>query len=66
MRRDDDVLADDGQDRHLLSLKNLVDNDAVVPYPPLCDIKGSYTAQFEHTIILKPTAKEVVSRGDDF
>ena len=22
-------------------------------YPPLCDIKGSYTAQFEHTLVLK-------------
>ena len=35
-------------------------------YPPLCDIKGCYTAQFEHTIILRPTCKEVVSRGDDY
>lgn len=24
------------------------------------------TAQFEHTIILRPTCKEVVSRGDDY
>ncbi|TPX46050.1 hypothetical protein SeLEV6574_g03458 [Synchytrium endobioticum] len=52
--------------RYLLALKNLVDSGAVTAYPPLCDIKGSYTAQFEHTIILRPTCKEVVSRGDDF
>jgi methionyl aminopeptidase len=35
-------------------------------YPPLCDIKGSYTAQYEHTIYLHPTRKEVLSRGDDY
>lgn len=35
-------------------------------YPPLCDVKGSYTAQFEHTIVLRPTCKEVISRGDDY
>lgn len=36
------------------------------PYPPLCDTKGCYTAQYEHTIIMRPTCKEVVSRGDDY
>lgn len=36
------------------------------PYPPLCDVKGSYVAQFEHTILLRPTCKEVISRGDDY
>ena len=35
-------------------------------YPPLCDIRGSYTAQLEHTILLRPTCKEVISRGDDY
>lgn len=35
-------------------------------YPPLCDVKGSYTAQFEHTIVLRPTCKEIISRGDDY
>ncbi|KAK9491969.1 peptidase M24, structural domain-containing protein [Lipomyces doorenjongii] len=30
------------------------------------DVKGSKTAQYEHTILLRPTVKEVVSRGDDF
>jgi hypothetical protein len=36
-----------------MGLKNLVDNGIVDPYPPLCDVKGSYTAQFEHTILLR-------------
>eukprot|EP00743_Colponemidia_sp_Colp-15_P001072 GILK01001183.1.p1 GENE.GILK01001183.1~~GILK01001183.1.p1 ORF type:complete len:455 (-),score=93.05 GILK01001183.1:115-1479(-) len=55
-----------GETRHLLALKNLCDVGIVVPYPPLCDIKNSYVAQFEHTILLRPTCKEVISRGPDF
>lgn len=35
-------------------------------YPPLCDIRGCFTAQWEHTLLLRPTCKEVVSRGDDY
>ena len=30
------------------------------------DPVGCYTAQFEHTILLRPTCKEVISRGDDY
>jgi len=59
-------LDDIGQTRHLMALKNLVDNDLVQPYPPLCDAKGSYVTQMEHTILMRPTCKEVVSRGDDY
>ncbi|VDN56345.1 unnamed protein product [Dracunculus medinensis] len=44
----------------------LCDKGIVQPYPPLCDVKGCYTAQWEHTLLLRPTCKEVVSRGDDF
>mmetsp|Transcript_114322 Transcript_114322/g.363322 ORF Transcript_114322/g.363322 Transcript_114322/m.363322 type:complete len:90 (+) Transcript_114322:973-1242(+) len=50
----------------LLVKSNLVDNDLVQPYPPLCEVKGSYVTQMEHTILLRPTCKEVISRGDDF
>ncbi|CAF2435903.1 unnamed protein product [Rotaria sp. Silwood2] len=50
-----------GESKYLLALKSLVDADFVNPYPPLCDIKGCYTAQFEHTVILRPTCKEVMS-----
>lgn len=59
-------LDDVGNTRHIMALKNLVDNDLVQPYPPLCDVRGSYVSQMEHTILLRPTQKEVVSRGDDF
>ncbi|XP_041460516.1 methionine aminopeptidase 2-like [Lytechinus variegatus] len=55
-----------GETKYLMALKNLCDTGLVDPYPPLCDAKGCYTAQFEHTIMLRPTYKEVVSRGDDY
>ncbi|KAL6406618.1 methionine aminopeptidase 2 [Ilyonectria robusta] len=55
-----------GQEKYLLGLHNLVKSGIVEDYPPLVDKKGSYTAQFEHTILLRPTVKEVISRGDDY
>ncbi|PPD93874.1 hypothetical protein GOBAR_DD09095 [Gossypium barbadense] len=55
-----------GETKYLMALKNLCDVGIVQPYPPLCDIKGSYVSQFEHTILLRPTCKEVISRGDDY
>jgi methionyl aminopeptidase len=54
------------QTRYLGALKNLCDVGIIDAYPPLCDVKGSYTAQYEHTLILKPTCKEILSRGDDY
>jgi methionyl aminopeptidase len=44
----------------------LLSAGVVDPYPPLCDNKGCYVAQFEHTLYLHPTRKEVLSRGDDY
>jgi methionyl aminopeptidase len=55
-----------GCKQYLLGLKNLCDVGLLQPYPPLVDVKGCYTAQFEHTILLRPTRKEVLSRGDDY
>ncbi|KAJ1653008.1 Methionine aminopeptidase 2 [Dispira simplex] len=55
-----------GESKYLLGLRSLVDSGIVGAYPPLCDIEGSYTAQFEHTILLRPTCKEVLTRGDDY
>ncbi|TAQ91506.1 hypothetical protein B7494_g220 [Chlorociboria aeruginascens] len=55
-----------GQEKYLLGLNNLVSSGVVEAYPPLVDKKGSYTAQFEHTILLRPNVKEVISRGDDY
>lgn len=55
-----------GAEKYLLGLNSLVAQGVVQAYPPLCDVKGSYTAQFEHTILLRPNCKEVISRGDDY
>lgn len=44
----------------------LLFTDIVEAYPPLCDTKGCYTAQYEHTILLRPSCKEVISRGTDY
>ncbi|KAF8921911.1 peptidase M24, structural domain-containing protein [Mucidula mucida] len=55
-----------GESKYLLALNHLVAQGVVQDYPPLCDQLGSMTAQFEHTILLRPTVKEVVSRGDDY
>ncbi|KAL9067953.1 MAG: hypothetical protein Q9157_006649 [Trypethelium eluteriae] len=37
-----------GQEKYLLGLNHLVQSGLVEAYPPLCDTKGSYTAQYEH------------------
>jgi len=55
-----------GITRYAIALKSLCDCGAVNPYPPLLDAEGSFTAQFEHTFALKPSGKEVFSRGDDY
>ncbi|KAL7425130.1 Methionine aminopeptidase 2 [Cryptotrichosporon argae] len=56
-----------GEKNYLLGLNTLVREGIVMDYPPLVDPQpGAQTAQFEHTILLRPTCKEVVSRGDDY
>lgn len=59
-------LDDAGCKRHIIALNALVKANIVNAYPPLVDIKGSFTSQMEHTVILRPTCKEVVTRGDDY
>jgi methionyl aminopeptidase len=59
-------IQDAGFDKHIVPLKQLVDSGIINAYPPLSDISGSYVAQFEHTILLRPTCKEVITRGDDY
>ncbi len=55
-----------GEERYGMALRSLVQSGIVNPYPPLSDIKGSYVAQYEHTICLRPTCKEIISRGEDY
>lgn len=42
-------------------LKNLCATGIINKYPPLNDIKGSYTAQFEHSIFIKDKGNLVLS-----
>ncbi|EGP84682.1 peptidase M24 [Zymoseptoria tritici IPO323] len=55
-----------GVKNYHLAMKSLIENDIVEVYGPLVDIPGSHVAQFEHTILLRPNCKEVISRGDDY
>ncbi|KAL2443636.1 Methionine aminopeptidase 2 [Exophiala dermatitidis] len=55
-----------GCQRYLAGLDHLVSNGILEAYAPLMDIPGSYSAQFEHTILLRKSQKEVLSRGNDY
>ncbi|XP_078148981.1 methionine aminopeptidase 2B-like isoform X1 [Carex rostrata] len=55
-----------GETKYHMALKNLCDVGILKALPPLSDAEGSYVSQFEHTILLRPTCKEVISRGDDY
>lgn len=55
-----------GVKNYHLGMRSLVSNGIVDCYAPLVDVAGSYVAQFEHTILLRPNCKEVISRGDDY
>lgn len=48
------------------ALKHLGDAGQVNACPQLCDVRGSYVTQHKHTIRMRPTCVQVVSRGDDF
>ena len=55
-----------GEKKYQLNLRQLGEVHAVVEYPALSDVKGCYVAQFEHSFILLPTHKEILSKGDDY
>ncbi|KAK2593073.1 hypothetical protein QQS21_009239 [Conoideocrella luteorostrata] len=55
-----------GCERYLAGLNYLVSNGILEDHLPLMDVPGSYSAQFEHTILLRESQKEVLSRGDDY
>ncbi|KAF3208337.1 hypothetical protein TWF106_011440 [Orbilia oligospora] len=55
-----------GLDRYLAGMNCLVQHGIVEAYKPLTDIEGSYSAQFEHTLILRENHKEILSRGEDY
>jgi len=49
-----------------LGLKEMVSKNVVTAYPPLVDVKGTYTSQWEHTIFLHEYGKEILSYGEDY
>ncbi|OAP58840.1 methionine aminopeptidase 2-1 [Fonsecaea erecta] len=55
-----------GVERYLAGMNSLVSHGIVDAHVPLMDIPGSYSAQFEHTLLLRETHKEILSRGDDY
>lgn len=55
-----------GFEGHIIGLKELCNAGIVNAYPPLCDVTGSYVAQYEHTLFLNPSHKEILSYGDDY
>ncbi|KAF2025142.1 methionine aminopeptidase 2-like protein [Setomelanomma holmii] len=55
-----------GVKNYHLGMRSLVNAGIVESYAPLVDVPGSYIAQFEHTVLLRPNCKEVISRGDDY
>ncbi|KAK2865418.1 hypothetical protein FQN49_003596 [Arthroderma sp. PD_2] len=55
-----------GVKNYHLGMRSLISNDIVECYGPLVDVPLSYVAQFEHTVLLRPNCKEVISRGDDY
>lgn len=59
-------LARAGAAAHGAALAELVAAGTVDAYPPLADGRGALTAQFEHTLVLRPCVKEVLSRGEDY
>jgi methionyl aminopeptidase len=52
--------------KYQINLRQLCECHAVHEYPALSDCHGSYVSQFEHTFILLPTHKEILSRGPDY
>ncbi|KAF2791897.1 methionine aminopeptidase 2-like protein [Melanomma pulvis-pyrius CBS 109.77] len=55
-----------GVKNYHLGMRSLVSNGIVESYAPLVDVPGTYVAQFEHTVLLRPNCKEVISRGSDY
>lgn len=55
-----------GETSYQVGLRELLHAEIVCEYPPLVDIPGSYVAQYEHSLFLKPTGKEILSKGDDY
>lgn len=47
-------------------LNELSSIGVVQQYPPMAEAYGAYTAQYEHTVLLGPRGKEILTRGEDY
>ena len=59
-------IEDLGFNNYFMPLRQLINQNVVEECPALYDVEGSYTSQFEHTFMLKPTGKEIFTVGDDY
>jgi methionyl aminopeptidase len=54
------------RNKTMSGVKELVNKGLVNKYPPLVDIKGSYTSQYEHTIYVSEKGVENLSTSTDY
>lgn len=52
--------------KYKFALREMVQKQILIGYPPLEDVRGSLTAQFEHTFLIGDYGKEIISHGDDY
>lgn len=50
----------------MAGLNELANKNIIKRYPPLVDVKGSYTSQYEHTIYVSDKSVENLSVSDDY
>lgn len=50
----------------VLNVLSSGDKQVLKTYPPLCDVPGSMTSQMEHTLFIRDTGLEVITRGPDY
>jgi len=52
--------------KYKIAISELEKLNIINKYPPLCDIKNSYSSQLEHTIYVHEYGKEILSHGSDY
>lgn len=52
--------------KYKIATNELINNNILNIYPPLYDIKNSYSSQLEHTLYIHDYGKEIISCSDDY
>ncbi len=52
--------------KYKIATNELINNNIINSYPPLYDIKNSYSSQLEHTVYIHDYGKEIISHSDDY